>query len=147
MPEGNIPEANRPELDALIGKPGEDVPTVDPADLKALWTYSQQLREQHPSGGVATGIEVFKHMCSPGADTRAVAYRSAMLGMLAGMLESAWPGGQASESAFKVAARMELKWMAVGVVLSGPPFDVAGFLSEIHAESMYGDGGIGEQLG
>jgi len=34
-------------------------------------------------------------MCSPSANTRAVSYRSMMLGLLAAMLESAWPGRNA----------------------------------------------------
>ena len=50
--------------------------------MKKLWTYSQELRAKYPNGGVATGIEVLKHMCSPGTDTRAVSYRSMMLGLL-----------------------------------------------------------------
>jgi len=140
MPEADIPEANRPELHALIGKPGEAVPAVDSADVKTLWNCYQELGAQHPEGGVAIAIGVIEHICSPGVDTRAVAHRCAMLGVLAGMLESAWPGGQPSEAVFKVAARMELKWMAAGVVQNELPFDVARFLTEIHAESMYGRG-------
>jgi hypothetical protein len=54
------------------------------------------------------------------------------------MLEAAWPGGQPSDAAFKVAARMELKWMGVGVVQNGLPFNVEGFLAQVHGESMYG---------
>jgi hypothetical protein len=60
-----------------------------------------------------------------------------MLSVLAGMLESAWPGGQPSEAAFEVAAQMELKRMGVGVVQKGLPFDVVKFLAEVHAESMH----------
>ena len=140
-----MPEANMPELNALIGKPAEAVPTIDAADIKALWNYHQDLGVRHPEGGVAIAIDVLKHICNPGSDTRAVAYRCAMLSLLAGMLEAAWPGGQPSDTAFKVVARMELKWMGVGVVHNGLPFDVARFLAEVHAESMYG-GTISEQL-
>jgi hypothetical protein len=61
------------------------------------------------------------------------------------MLEAARPGGKFSDSAFKVAARMELKWMGVGVVQNGLAFDVERFLTEAHGESMYG-GAIAEQL-
>jgi hypothetical protein len=138
MPEANIPEVNRPELHALIGKPGEAVPAVDPADVKALWNSYQELGAKHPEGGAAIAIGVIDHICSPGADTPAVAYRCAMLRVLAGMLESAWPGGQPSDAVFKVAAKMELKWLGLGVVQNGLPFDVEKFLTEIHAESMYG---------
>jgi hypothetical protein len=138
MSEERMPDEHIPELDLFIGKAGDAVPAVDPADLKQLWTYSQELRAKYPNGGIATGIEVLKHMCSPGADTRAVSYRCQMLGLLELMLESAWPGGQPSESAFKVAARMELRWMGVGVPQKGLPFDAERFLAEIRGESMYG---------
>jgi hypothetical protein len=132
-----MPEENMPELDLFIGKAGDPVPVVDPADMKKLWTYSQELRAKYPNGGVATGIEVLKHMCSPGADTRAVSYRCMMLGLLEMMLETAWPGGQPSEAAFKVVSRMELRWMAVGVPQKGLPFDLESFLAEVRGESMY----------
>jgi hypothetical protein len=145
MPHENPPEANTPELRPFIGKPGEAVPTIDSADLKALWNCYQEVGAQHPEGGVAIAGGVIEHICSPGADARAVSYRFAMLGVLAGMLEAAWPGGQPSDAAFKVAARMELKWLAVGVVQNGLPFDVERFLAEVRGESMYG-GAIGERL-
>ena len=136
MPEQNIPEEEL--VNTLIGKAGEVVPVVDPEDLKNLWTYSQELRARHSNGGTATGIAVFQQMCCPGADVRAVWYRSSMLGVLAGMLESAWPGGELSETALKVASRMELNWMAVGVPQKGLPFDVVQFLAEVQAESVRG---------
>ena len=139
-----MPEENMPELDLFIGKAGDLVPPVDPADLKQLWTYSQELHAKYPNGGIATGIEVLKHLCSPSADTRAVSYRCMMLGLLEMMLETAWPGGQPSESAFKVAARMELRWMGVGVPQKGLQFDLESFLVEIRGESMYNASGLAE---
>lgn len=138
-------EENMAELDHFIGKPGEPVPVVEPADLKRLWAYAQELRARYPSGGMATGIDVLKHMCSPGADIRAVSYRSTMLSMLALMLESAWPGGQPSEAAFEVAAQMELTWMDVGVPHRGLPFDVGRFLGEVRGMSLYKDGAGGQE--
>jgi hypothetical protein len=144
MPEQNMSEEDLPKV--FMGKPGEAVPTVDSSDLKALWNCYQELGAQHPEGSVGIAIGALQRICSPGADVRAVAYRYGMLRVLAGMLEASWPGGQPSDAVFKVAARMELKWMAVGVVQNGLPFDVEKFLTEIHAESMYG-GGMSEQLG
>lgn len=137
MPEENMPEQREPDFDQLFGKPGESVPAVDPADLKVLWTYGQELHRKYPNGGVATGLEVFRHMCSPGADTRAVLYRCSMLNLLEAMLESAWPGGQLSETALTVAAQMELKWMGVGKTHPGLPFDVGSFLAQVHGMSLY----------
>lgn len=129
MPEENMPEQREPEFDQLFGKPGESVPTVAPADLKALWTYGQELRVQHPNAHVGTDIKIFKHICSPGADTAAVWYRCSMLSLLEAMLESTWSGGQLSETALTVAAQMELKWMGVGKTHPGLPFDVGSFLA------------------
>ena len=137
MAEEKTPEQSRSELDNLFGKAGELVPAVDPADLKALWTYGQELRVQYPNGGVGTDIKIFKHMCSPGADTGAVWYRCAMLSLLEGMLESAWPGGQLSETALTVAAQIELKWMGVGKAHHELPFDVGNFLAQVHGMSLY----------
>jgi hypothetical protein len=138
--EKTMLEESIPELDSFIGKPGEAVPAVDPADMKAVWAYQQETAARYPQGGVFTGMGVLKHLCSPGADIRAVSYRSMMLGLLELMLESAWPGGKPSESTFKVASRTELRWMAVGVPSRGLPFDVQTFLGEVRGEAMYGDG-------
>jgi hypothetical protein len=135
--EKTMLEESIPELDGFIGKPGEAVPAVDPADLKAVWAYQQETAARYPQGGVFTGMGVLKHLCSPGADVRAVWYRSMMLGLLERMLESAWPGGKPSEAAFTVTSRMELKWMGVGVPSRGLPFDVGEFLGQVHGLSQY----------
>jgi hypothetical protein len=135
--EKTMLEESIPELDSFIGKPGDLVPVVAPADLKALWTYSQDLRAENPTGGVGTGIEIFRQMCSPGANTGAVWYRCQMLGLLAMMLESAWVGGKLTEAAFTVAAQMELKRMGFGVAQKGLPFDVGEFLGQVYGLSQY----------
>ena len=145
MSEESLPNDHMPELDLLIGKADDPVPSVDPADLKKLWTYSQEVRAKYGNRCVATGIEVLKLMCSPGADTRAVSYRCSMLGLLEMMLESAWAGGQLSENAFTVAAQMELKWMGVGEVYRGLPFDAGEFLGQVHGVSLYKQGATGQE--
>jgi hypothetical protein len=61
-------------------------------------------------------VGIWKQLCSPGADIRAVSYRCQMLGLLEIMLRAAWTGGELSANAFKVAARMDTHWMAAGVV-------------------------------
>jgi hypothetical protein len=94
MSEERSPGEHIPELDLFIGKAGDLVPPVDPADMKAVWAYQQETAARYPQGGVFTGMEVLKHLCSPGADIRAVSYRSMTLGLLELMLESAWPGGR-----------------------------------------------------
>ena len=119
------------EIDALIGKAGEPVPIADVADIKAVWTHHRELRAQYP-GGVAVELGVLKRVCGPGADVRAVAYRCQTLGVFEWLLRPAWTGGDLSENAFKVAARMDLHWMAPGVAQNG--FDVEGFLAELFLE-------------
>ena len=122
------------EIDALTGKAGEPVPVVDVADIKAVWAHDRELRAQHP-GGVAVEIGVFKRVCSPGADIRAVAHRCQMLGLWEMLLRPVWTGGDLSENSFKVAARMDLRWMAPGVIQSGPA--VEEFLAEVFAEERH----------
>jgi hypothetical protein len=123
------------EIDSLIGKAGDPVPVVDSADIKVMWAYGQKLKAQHPKG-LAVEVGIYKRICSPGADIRAVSYRYQMLGLLEMMLQAAWPGGEPSANAFKVAARMDLHWMAVGTPQNGFPFSVQGFLAEALRESL-----------
>ena len=59
------------------GKPGELVPQVDPDDLKAAWKFL----ENSPAG-VATGEDLLRQLCKPGADVAAVGYRAGMLDLL-----------------------------------------------------------------
>jgi hypothetical protein len=111
------------EIDALIGKAGDPVSVVDAADIKVMWAHGQKLKTQHPRG-LAVEVGIYKRICSPGADIRAVSYRCQMLGLLEMMLQAAWTGGEPSANAFKVAARMDLHWMAVGTPQNGFPFSV-----------------------
>jgi hypothetical protein len=121
------------EIDILFGKAGEPVPVVDVADIKLMWAHYQELNAQHPGGAFEIGI--WKQVCSPGADIRAVSYRCSMLGMLEMMLRAAWIGGELSENAFKVAARIDLQWMAVGVVQNSLPFSLEQFLVEMQGQA------------
>ena len=115
------------EVDDFFGKPGESVPVVDAADIKAMWAYCQKLRSEHPEcagGGVAIGMCVWKQILAPGVDIRAVNYRFSMLGLLEVMLQAAWTLGEPTENTFKVVARMDLKWAQVGVPQNGLPFEL-----------------------
>jgi hypothetical protein len=120
------------EIDALIGNAGEPVPVVDVADIKAVWAHGQELRAQYPEG-VAVELDVWKQVCSPGADIRAIAHRCQRLGLLEMLLRPAWTGGDFSENALKVAARMDLHWMAPGVTQKS---GVEEFLGEVFAEEQ-----------
>jgi hypothetical protein len=50
------------------------------------------------------------------------------------LLRPAWTGGDLSENAFKVAARMDLHWMAPGAQNG---LGVEGFLAEVFAEEQH----------
>ena len=122
------------EIDVFFGKAGEPVPVVDVADMKVMWAHGQKLKAQH-LGGVAVEVGIWKQLCSPGADIQAVSYRCQMLGLLEMMLRAAWTGGELSVNALKVAARIDLHWMAVGVAQNGFPFNLEGFLAEVLREA------------
>jgi hypothetical protein len=119
----------------LRGKPGEPVPVVDFADMRAVWAFVQDVQKRHPEG-IAIGMGAYKSVCSPGADIRAVGYRLSMLGLLEHFLQPAYTGGQWSEAALKAAAKMELTWLPVGVPQKGLPFDVMQFLAQAQAEAV-----------
>ena len=113
------------EIDDLLGKPGESVPVVDAADLKVMWDYAQKVLAEHPgSTHAAIGAAVWKNVCRPGVDIEAAGYRCTILTLL----RSVWIGGEPSENAFKVAARMDLNWPEVGIVQQGLPFNLERFV-------------------
>ena len=61
------------------GNPGEPVPEVDPRDLKTVWQQARNVQTRHPGQNVATGLELVKAICKPGANVEAVWYRSSMI--------------------------------------------------------------------
>ena len=65
-----------------FGRAGEQVPKVDPSDMKALWDLGQDTKKTLPEGGVAIGVEVMRALCKPGANVTATSYRANMIVML-----------------------------------------------------------------
>ena len=134
-PDSDFPEhAATPGLQAFLGKPGTPVPEVNAADLQLMWRYTRDLKARHPEGDVAAGVEIWRKLCSPGANISALTYRLGMVGLLEMTLGPTWRGGQLSDAALKVAARMPLEWLRVGVIRRDLPFDVVGFLAQVKAE-------------
>ena len=123
----------------LVGNPGEDVPTVDVADLKSVWSIHRDMEARNPGKQGAVGISIIRDACSAGADIGAVCYRCAMLemlGMLPRDLDVPWRANEElPDPAFKVAATIPMKWMGIGIPQSGLPFDVAAFLQGVREES------------
>ena len=133
---------NQPNLRHFVGPPGQPVPAVDAADLKAVWNVYEDEKQRDPAarrGGIFVGPEALLRACSPQADSRAVIYRSWMLQLFdlfsADALAPRRKGGQLHEAVFRVGARMRLTWMAVGVPWNGLPFDVSAFLEEVRKKS------------
>ena len=119
-------------FERLFGKPGEPVPAVDFADMKAMKAVMEDVKKEHPKGGVAIGMEVWQSVCSPDADIRAVSYRLRLLGMLEISLQPVYSGGQWSEAALKAAAKMEMTWLPFDAPHT---IDVMGFLAQAQAEA------------
>lgn len=119
--------------------PGGAVPTVEAADLESVWNTYRDIQAQHPGKRVSVDVTVLEHVCRQGADIGAITYRSAMLRMLemcGGDLLAPWRNHEhLHEDVFKVAARIPMKWVEVGVQQQDLPFDVELFLQELQKES------------
>jgi hypothetical protein len=117
------------------GKSADDlVPAVDPADLRNVLSVLRTL----DSKVAAIGMSVFEHVCSPGADTRAVWYRAAMLTLPtgAGLLSHWVHNGEFDDAVLKVAAKFPMKKLNVGVVHQGLPFDAEEFVKQVEEAAI-----------
>lgn len=121
--------------------PGEDVPKVDMADLKAVQRLYKTVGAMNPGkqGVVGVDTDIVRAACSAGADIGAVTYRCGMLGllrMLPGDLLAPWMNsGEFHDAVFKVAASIQMKWIEVGIPRPSLPFDVEAFLQEVRKAS------------
>jgi hypothetical protein len=120
------------QVPKFAGEPGEPVPVVDPQDIKTIWREEQELQARNPGQQVATGMGLAEQLCTPGADIRAVGYRTTLIWMMTQFAsEQITPfikDGQPTDSVFRAAAKIPLEWMGVGIVRQGPPFDPDEFL-------------------
>jgi hypothetical protein len=117
------------------GKPGEPVPQVDPQDVKTLWEMSQETERRHPGVQAATGVAVLEQVCKPGANIRAVTYRSSMIWVLRHsapeVLEPWTKEDQLDDVIFRTMAEIPMEWIGVGVSRQGLPFDVEDFVRRL----------------
>ena len=129
----------RRNLPFSIGNPGEDVPTIDVADLRSLWSIYRDMEVRNIGALGSIGIRIVRDACSPGADIGAVLYRSSILTILEiypGDLLARWKrSGEFDEVVFRVAATIPMKWVEGGVPQSHLPFDVDAFIQELQKES------------
>ena len=117
------------------GKPGETVPVVDPDDVRTAWQIEREVQARYPGKNIATGGELMKKACKPGANIQAVTYRAWLVLLMTEIApEKLVPfthNGQLDAAVFRAAAKVPAEWMGVGVVRGGPPFDVTEFLRPV----------------
>jgi hypothetical protein len=119
-----------------VGNPGEDVPTIDVADFKSLWSIYRDMEARNVG---SIGIRILRDACSAGADVGAVLYRGSMIDLMEmcpGDLLARWKrSGEFDEVVFRVAATIPMKWVEGGVPQSHLPSDVDAFIQELQKES------------
>jgi hypothetical protein len=112
------------------------VSSVDPADVRSVWNMMHEVRARYPDGQqqCALGASMFESVCSHGANTMAVWYRTSMLQLLCGpfgQLVDWVHNNEPVEAVFKVAANFPMQKMQIGVVREGVPFDLREFINQI----------------
>ena len=114
------------------GKAGEQVPQVDPADMKALWALGEDTRKRHPEGGVAIGVNAMQAYCTPGANVMAISYRANWIGMLQhldpGVMDPLMK--DKLDAVLAAASEIPMEWIGGGV-RQGWPFDPDDFVRRV----------------
>ena len=128
---GNWLDRELQEPPRFGGKPGEPVPAVDPEDVKTVWQIGRDA-QAHAGKNVAVGADLMKRACKPGANIEAVTYRSWLIWLTEQIapeqLARFTRESQPDDAVFRAAGKITAKWMGVGIVHQGPPFDVNEFL-------------------
>ena len=121
------------------GSAGEPVPEVDPQDLKTIWHEGRDLQARHPGQNVATGVDLMKAICKPGANVQAVWYRSSMIWVLnqfaQGQLAPWVKDEQVSDAVFQTMAKLPMEWVG-HAERKGLPFDVEEFFLRLREGSV-----------
>jgi len=127
-------------LHDFFGARGNDVATVNPNDLRIVWTMMHDLEARAlagQSGSISSAL--YESVCSPGANVVAVWYRASILGvlqMLPGNPLAPWlDEGLLDEAVFQIAATFPMKKLPVGLVKNGLPFDVQELVKQIGART------------
>ncbi len=116
------------------GNAGEPVPEVDPHDLNTIWQLGRDLQARQPGQQVATGFDLMKAICKPGANVHAVWYRSSMIWMLNQFAQeqlAPWVNDeQVSDAVFQTMATIPMEWIG-HAERNGLPFDVEEFFRRL----------------
>ena len=112
---------------------GDTVPPVNPADLRQVCHFFDEMQARH--GGALVDHRAYEHLLSPGADPTAVWYRAAILGVLKMLPDSPlapWlRDGNLDDTIFQIAATFPMEEMEVGVPRNTLPFDLTEFLKQL----------------
>jgi hypothetical protein len=127
-------------LHDFFGARGNDVATVNPDDLRNVWTMMRDLQARDlegQSGSISSGL--YEAACSPGANVVAVWYRASILGVLQMLPENPltmWSHeGELDDAVFQIAATFPMKKLPVGLVKNGLPFDLQELVKQIGART------------
>jgi hypothetical protein len=131
------------------GNPGEDVPVVDVADLKAVWQVFERnkAQEQPLRGPIAVGMGIIAPACrssNPGA-VFCRCFPLQLLELLPENTLAAWrSNGQYADAVFRAAARMPLRWPEQGRPFKPNPM-IEALLAELRKEKPDSADPQGEQ--
>lgn len=114
------------------GKAGEQVPQVDPSDMKALWELGEDTRKMHPEGNVAIGVNLMQAYCKPGSNVMAISYRASMIGMLRHLAPHVMSPliQDKLDAVLATASEIPMEWIGGGV-REGLPFDFEDFMRRV----------------
>jgi hypothetical protein len=121
------------------GNAGEPVPEVDPQDLKTIRQLGRDLQARQSGQQIATGFDLMKAICKPGANVYAVWYRSSMIWVLNQFAQeqlAPWvKDEQVSDVVFQTMATIPMEWIG-HAEREGLPFDVEEFFRRLSEGSV-----------
>jgi hypothetical protein len=117
---------------------GGSVPSVEPADLRNMWSMQNGVQALRPGEQIMISAESYKQACGPEADVRAVYERVSHLWMLqeGGVLAAWLHDGVPDDAVFHVAATIPMSRLQIGVVYKKPPFDVGEFIKQVEERTQ-----------
>ena len=118
--------------------PGDLVEAVDPDDLKTFWGETCKLQAGLSGQHASIGFEA-KAIAKPGANPKAVWYRSSMIWALNRFAQeqlSPWiRDGELSDAVFRTMATIPMEWIG-RAEREGLPFDVEEFFRRLREDGV-----------